>query len=194
MTSNTLVLNADFNPLGVAPLSTINWKEAVKLMWLEQVDVLEYYKDWYVHSPSVTLQVPSVVVSRTYVKASRSVKFNKTNLCIRDEYKCQYCLNHFEKNQLTMDHVMPRCKGGKTTWTNIVMACTSCNTAKGSKDKMRPARDPVRPTLGEIVGKARRMPIIIPNENWIPYIGWNPKLVTVRGPATNIDEPGDFTL
>jgi 5-methylcytosine-specific restriction endonuclease McrA len=190
MTSCTLVLNADFNPLGVAPLSTINWKEAVKLMWLEQVDVLEYYKDWYVHSPSMTLQVPSVVVSRTYVKSSRSVKFNKNNLCIRDEHTCQYCLNPYGKSQLTMDHVLPRSKGGKTTWNNIVMACTRCNTLKGNKDKMKPAKEPQRPSMGEIVGKARRSAIAIPNENWIPYIGWNPKLITVTSPSHNIDDLG----
>lgn len=174
-----LFLNADYNPLSVAPLSTLNWKEAVKLMYLSQVDVLEYYPDWFVHSPSMTMQVPSVVVSKVYVKSSRSVKFNKTNLCIRDEYTCQYCARQFGKNQLTMDHVLPRMKGGKTTFNNIVLACQSCNTAKGHKDKMKPRKMPERPSMAEIVGKARRMPIVIPHENWIPYIGWNPKLITV---------------
>lgn len=194
MTSCTLVLNADFNPLGVAPLSTINWKEAIKLMWMEQIDVLEYYDNWFVHSPSLTLQVPSVVVSRTYVKSSRSVKFNKTNLCIRDEFTCQYCLKTQSKSQLTMDHVTPRCNGGKTTWGNIVMACVKCNTLKGNKDKMKPARDPVRPSLGEIIGKARRTPITVPNSNWIPYIGWNPKLITVTDPNHNIDDSSGLPL
>lgn len=174
-----LFLNADYNPLSVTPLSTLTWKEAVKLIYTDQVEVLEYYDDWFVHSPSVTIQVPSVVVSKTYVRSSRSVKFNKTNLCIRDEFTCQYCAKPFPKGQLTMDHVVPRMKGGKTTFTNIVMACVSCNTAKGHRDKMKPRKDPVRPGMGELIAKARRMPITIPNANWIPYIGWNPKLVTV---------------
>ena len=177
-----LFLNADYNPLSVAPLSTITWKEAVKLMYLDQVDVLEYYDDWYVHSPSVTMQVPSVVVSRTYVKVSRSVKFNKHNLCIRDEFSCQYCGQHMSKHALTMDHVIPRMKGGKTNFNNIVLACTPCNTAKGHRDRMKPRKTPERPTLAEIMGKARRMPITIPHGSWIPYIGWNPKLITVVPP------------
>lgn len=178
-----LFLNADYNPLSVAPLSTITWKEAVKLMYLDQVDVLESYENWHVHSPSVTIQVPSVVVSRSYVKVSRSVKFNKTNLCIRDEFSCQYCGQHMGKHALTMDHVIPRMKGGKTNFTNIVLACQACNTAKGHRDRMKPRKQPERPSLGEIVGKARRMPITIPHASWIPYIGWNPKLVTVSPPT-----------
>lgn len=180
--STVLFLNADYNPLSVAPLSTLSWKEAVKLMYLDQVDVLEHYENWHVHSPSTTIQVPSVVVSRTYVKNSRSVKFNKHNLCIRDEFTCQYCGDQFSKNQLTMDHVIPRMRGGKTNFQNIVCACQKCNTAKGHKDHMRPKKSPDRPSLGEIIGKARRMPIQIPHESWIPYIGWNPKLITVLRP------------
>lgn len=181
-----LFLNADYNPLSVVPLSTLTWKEAVKLMYLDQVDVLEYYDDWQVHSPSITMQVPSVVVSRTYVKTSRSVKFNKHNLCIRDEFECQYCGRHLHKNQLTMDHVIPRMKGGKTTFTNIVCACQSCNTLKGHRDKMKPKRSPERPSMADIMGKARRMPIVIPHASWIPYIGWNPKLVTIQAPHENL--------
>lgn len=183
----TLCLNADFSPMAVAPLSTINWREAVKLMYLDQIDVIEWYEDWFVHSPSVTLQVPSVIVSKTYVKTSRSIKFNKTNLCIRDDYRCQYCAQEFDTKQLTMDHVLPKSLGGKTNFTNIVMACTRCNTLKGHKTTMKPLKEPVKPTMGDIVTKARRMPIVIPNENWIPYLGWQPKLITVRKPSMNID-------
>jgi 5-methylcytosine-specific restriction endonuclease McrA len=177
-----LFLNADYNPLSVAPLSTLSWRESIKLMYLEQVDVLEYYPNWFVHSPSTQFQVPSVIVSKSYVKSSRSVKFNKTNLCIRDEFSCQYCGQVLHKNQLTMDHVVPRMKGGKTNFTNIVCACVSCNTAKGHRDKMKPRKEPQRPSMSDIVGKARRMPITIPDDSWIPYIGWNPKLITVTPP------------
>lgn len=187
MAGATLILNADFSPLTLAPLSVLSWKEAVKLIWLDQVDVLEHYADWFVHSPSITMQVPSVVVCRDYVKNSRSVKFNKLNLCIRDEFTCQYCSRELEKNQLTMDHVIPKCRGGKTNWTNLVAACSRCNTLKGHKTNIKPRKEPTRPGIGEIISKARRMPIMIPNENWIPYIGWNPRLVTVKEPNKNID-------
>lgn len=178
--SHTLVLNRDYTPLNVAPLSTIAWREAIKLIYLDQVDVLEYYDDWYVHSPSVTMQVPSVMVSRTYVKTSRGVKFTKNNLCIRDNHQCQYCQRHFDARALTIDHVTPRSRGGKTTWTNVCCACSSCNTAKADKLLMRPMREPLRPTHGEILTKVKRTPVMIPDHKWIPYIGWPPQLVTVK--------------
>ena len=150
------------------------------MVYLDQADVLEYYSDWHVHSPSVTLQVPSVLVSRTYVKTSRSVKFNKTNLCIRDDYTCQYCHKVFDHKQLTMEHVLPRCRGGKTTWGNIVCACVSCNTAKGSRTDWKPAKTPCKPTYGEILVKAKNSPVYIPDEKWATYLGWPPHLVHVR--------------
>lgn len=178
----TLVLNADYSPLGVAPLSTLNWKESIKLVYLEQVDVIETYDDWFVHSPSVTLQVPSVVVSRTFVKSSRTVKFNKQNLCIRDDYTCQYCLQRFDLKNLTMEHVIPRCLGGKTTWQNVAMACGRCNTRKGHRTDVQPYRAPYKPNIGEIVSKVKKNPVTISNSNWIPYIGWNPALVSIRQP------------
>lgn len=185
--NSVLILNADYSPLQIAPLSTISWKEAVKLVWLDQVEVLEYYDDWFVHSPSVTLQVPSVIVTKTYVKTSRGVKFNKTNLCIRDEYTCQYCLNRFDQKSLTIDHVLPRSHGGKTNWINVAMACGPCNTKKGNRRHIKPAREPVKPNLGEILTKAKKMPISIPDSKWIPYIGWPPRLITVKNHHRNID-------
>ena len=178
--NDVLVLNADYSPMGIAPLHTISWKEAIKLSYLEQVDVIEYYENWYVHSPSVTLRVPSVVVSKTYVKTARSVKFNKANLCIRDDFKCQYCNKELDAKNLTMDHVHPKCLGGKTTWTNIAMSCKNCNTAKGHRTVMKPKHDPIKPTIGDIMSKVKKMPITIPDSSWIPYIGWNPKLITVK--------------
>lgn len=185
--NSVLILNADYSPLQIAPLSTLNWKEAIKLVWLDQVEVIEYYDDWFVHSPSVTLQVPSVVVTKNYVKTSRSVKFNKTNLCIRDEHTCQYCLKKFDSTRLTMEHVTPRSHGGKTNWGNIVMACTACNTAKGNKTHIKPVKDAKKPTIGEILTKAKKMPISIPDAKWIPFIGWPPRLVSVKRPHENID-------
>lgn len=189
--SHTLILNADYTPMAVAPLSTVNWREAIKLVYLDQVDVLEYYSDWHVHSPSITLQVPSVLVSRSYVKTSRSVKFNKTNLCIRDEYTCQYCRKLFDHKQLTMEHVHPRSRGGKTNWENVSMACSPCNTSKGNRTDIRPIKPPYKPTYGEIMVKAKRRPIYIPDAKWMPYLGWPPHLVHVRNPYANIDMTED---
>lgn len=182
-----LILNADYSPMGISPLQTLSWRDAIRLSYLDQIEIIEYYNDWFVHSPSVTLQVPSVVVNKNYVKTSRSVKFNKYNLCVRDSWTCQYCKKQLDSKTLTMDHVLPKCLGGKTTWTNIVMACHKCNTQKGHKTTMKPAVEPYKPTIGEIGNKVKHTPIVIPNENWIPYIGWPPKLITVKEPNKNLD-------
>ncbi len=168
-------------------MSTIHWKEAIKLVYLDQAEVLEYYDNWQVHSPSVTMQVPSVLVSRTFVKTSRSIKFNKMNLCIRDEFQCQYCQKKFDFKNLTMEHVVPRCRGGKTTWQNLSCACSPCNTRKGNRTDIKPMREPYKPSLGEILTKVKRTAITIPDEKWAPYLGWPPHLVKVQKPSQDID-------
>lgn len=178
--NDVLILNADYSLMSVSPLSTIGWKDAIRLTWLDQIDVLEEYPDWVVHSPTVTMRVPSVIVSRHYVKPSFAVKFTKLTLCVRDDFKCQYCLKPFEYRQLTMEHVTPRCRGGKTNFTNVCMACGSCNTKKGNKLNVKPVKEPYKPTYGELATKARKTPITIPDASWLPYLGWPPKLITIK--------------
>ena len=180
MTGHVLVLNADYSPLSISPLYTVTWKDAIKLVWLNQVNVVEYYENWVVHSPKLTFQVPSVLAAKQYVKASRVVKFNKFNLCIRDDFSCQYCFKEFDSKQLTMDHVIPKILGGKKTFDNIVMSCKECNSRKGHRMDMLPKIRPFKPTIGEITSKIKKRPIVIPDSNWIPYIGWNPNLITVK--------------
>ena len=83
-------------------------------------DIAEYEEE--VHSPSVAIKIPSVVVLRDYVKPSRSAAFTRFNLFLRDEFSCQYC---GKKGEMTFDHVVPKCRGGKTTWENVVAACST---------------------------------------------------------------------
>ncbi|NIP73423.1 MAG: HNH endonuclease, partial [Gammaproteobacteria bacterium] len=125
---STLLLSATYEPIKV-----ISWKRAIVLLVLGKVDVLETY-DTAVHSPSTTLQLPAVVKLHRYVKhLPRRVKFSRQNLYQRDNYTCQYCHKRHPSHQLTYDHVVPRSRGGQTTWTNIVTACTRCNLKKGNK-------------------------------------------------------------
>src|SRR5712691_4187527 len=87
------------------------------------------------------------VESSPRVIRSPSVAFNKKNILRRDGYTCQYCSRRGEK--LTVDHVMPRSRGGQTTWTNVVAACLRCNLFKGNRtveeSRMRLIREPVHP-------------------------------------------------
>lgn len=181
--SDTLILNADGLPLSVVPLSTLNWQAAIKLQFLENAEVLAYYEDWDVHSPSTTLQVPAVLLLREYVKVNRGVKFSRANVLLRDDYKCQYCgldCKH-DKSLLTLDHVVPRFHGGKTRWENVVAACSACNLEKAHFMTMKPkGGTPKRPDYYALVAKAQQMPIEVPHEAWAQFTGWSDELVTVK--------------
>jgi 5-methylcytosine-specific restriction endonuclease McrA len=124
-----LVLNADFRPLSYYPLSLWPWQEAVKAVFLERVDVVAQY-DQVVHSPSFEMKLPSVISLRDYVHQDRPPAFTRFNVFLRDGFACQYCGS---ADDLTFDHLVPRSKGGRTTWENIVTACAPCNLRKGDR-------------------------------------------------------------
>jgi len=170
LVSDVLVLNADAQPVSYLPLSAIQWKEAITYMYLEKVDVLEWYDDWIVSSASWETRVPSVIMLKEFMRRRRRPRFSKTNLYIRDLYTCQYCSNTFSRNNLTMDHVLPLSKGGRTAWDNIVAACQRCNTAKGNKTVMRPRTVPYEPDYYELVNKRKQLDIIVRHEAWRNYI------------------------
>jgi len=178
---HTLILNANGTPLSVFPMSTFHWEEAIKQLWLDRADVLSEYEDWVVNSPSVSFNVPAVIMLRDYVKTARTVRFSRENVLLRDEYTCQYCGTKFHDNHdaLTYDHVIPRSLGGKTNWTNISSACQSCNLEKSHFMKMKPIHEPKRPTYFELVNKRQKFSIDIPHESWNDYLGWDANLVNI---------------
>ena len=81
------------------------------------------------------MKLPSVVSLKTYIRPSRRPAFTRFNVFLRDEFECQYC---GDPNDLTFDHVVPRSKGGRTTWENVVTACSPCNLTKGGRMPTRP--------------------------------------------------------
>jgi 5-methylcytosine-specific restriction endonuclease McrA len=113
-----LVLNADFRPLSYYPLSLWPWQEVVKAVFQDRVDVVSTY-DKVVRSPSIEFQLPSVVSLKQYVDQDRPPAFTRFNLFLRDSFSCQYC---GAGSELTFDHIIPRSRGGRTTWENIVTA------------------------------------------------------------------------
>ena len=118
-----LVLNADFRPLSYYPLSLWPWQGVIKAVFLDRVDVVSTY-DHEVRSPSFAMRLPSVVSLKQYVTQDRPPAFTRFNLFLRDSFTCQYC---HAGEDLTFDHVIPRSRGGRTTWENIVTACARCN-------------------------------------------------------------------
>jgi 5-methylcytosine-specific restriction endonuclease McrA len=146
-----LVLNADFRPLSYYPLSLWSWQDAIKAVFLERVNIVANY-DRAVHSPSFEMKLPSVVSLKNYVKPSSHPAFTRFNVFLRDRFVCQYC---GDRDDLTFDHLVPRSRGGHTTWNNVVAACSPCNLRKGNltpaEAKMWPSQMPFQPTAGSTI-------------------------------------------
>ena len=97
---------------------------------------------------------------------------------LRDRFRCQYCGDSFPSSQLTFEHVVPRSKGGETSWTNIVAACDPCNVRKDNKLDMKPLRAPFVPTPEELMKAKRAFPPGYLHETWLDYLYWDSELVT----------------
>ena len=169
-----LLLNITYEPLRV-----INWKRAIALLMLEKVEVLEEYNR-KIHSVSFAIKLPSVIRLLKLVKRPKSpIKFSRQNIYARDKYKCQYCGRRFPSEELTYDHVIPKYRGGKTEWTNIVTCCIGCNRKKGGHTPkevgMRLVRKASRPTwlpaLKITIG-FKQVP-----QSWRDYLYWNVELI-----------------
>ncbi|WP_193141719.1 MULTISPECIES: HNH endonuclease [unclassified Meridianimarinicoccus] len=173
-----LVLNADYRPLSYYPLSLWPWQEAVKAAYLDRVDIIAEY-DTVVRSPTTEIKIPSVVVLRDFVKPQKRVAFTRFNLFLRDEFSCQYC---GDKGDLTFDHVIPRARGGITSWENVVAACGRCNLRKGSKTLKQVGfslRKPVRaPTAMELRNLGRKFPPNHLHHTWMDFLYWDAELDT----------------
>lgn len=164
----TLLLNGDGNPLSVIPLSVISWQDAVKLIYLDKVEVVEEYQE-KIHSQNISMNVPSVVMLRQYHKTGYTPEFTRENLFYRDEFKCQYCGEEFHTNDLTVDHVIPRSHGGKKNFDNAVVACFPCNQKKANK-YIKPLTTPRVPSYFELVHKRMKFPVSVPDDAWMAYI------------------------
>jgi 5-methylcytosine-specific restriction endonuclease McrA len=139
-----LALSSTYEPLGV-----INWEKAITLLCSGKVFILSEYER-EVRSPNHALKVPSVIAFRHNKRArTKTVRFSRNNIWIRDEGRCQYCGTNVSSKNFTLDHVVPRANGGSTIWTNVVACCYACNQRKGDKTPaqagMRLLRQPVKP-------------------------------------------------
>jgi len=168
-----LVLNADYTPLSYYPLSLWPWQTAIKAVFLDRVSIVDRY-DTVVHSPRHSLQLPSVIALRQYVRPSDHPAFTRFNLFLRDRFQCQYCGSPAE---LTFDHVVPRAQGGRTTWENVATACAPCNLRKGGRTPrqaaMHLARTPVRPTSWALQENGRAFPPNHLHESWRDWLYWD---------------------
>jgi len=174
-----LVLNADFRPLSYFPLSLWSWQNTIKAVFMRRVNVVSEYET-NVHSPSFEMALPSVISLKDYVTLSRHPAFTRFNVFLRDSFSCQYCGVGFPTEDLTFDHVVPRSRGGRTLWSNVVTACGPCNLVKGNrmpKDaRMLPLRQPNRPTAYELQENGRAFPPNHLHESWRDFLYWDSEL------------------
>lgn len=121
-----LVLNQSYQPITITTV-----KKAVTLAWRNKVDMIET-GDYVLRSPSTQFPIPLVIRLKSGVKYNpfRRVELNRKNLFRRDKHTCVYCGSG---ENLTADHVIPRSRGGETTWENLVTACHPCNNRKDNK-------------------------------------------------------------
>ena len=171
-----LVLNADYRPLSYYPLSLWSWQDAIKAVFLERVNIVSEY-EVAVRSPSFSMKLPSVVSLKSYVKPARQPAFTRFNVFLRDRFLCQYC---GDKEDLTFDHLIPRSRGGHTTWDNVVTACSPCNLKKGGKHpkevRMWPSQLPYQPTVADLHNNGRAFPPNYLHESWMDYLYWDTEL------------------
>lgn len=174
-----LVLNADYRPLSYFPLSLWPWQEAVKAVFLDRVNILSEY-DRRVRSPSLAFKLPSVISLKRYIPLTRRPAFTRFNVFLRDRFDCQYCGGGFPTEDLTFDHVVPRSRGGRTTWENVVAACVCCNRTKGDRlpreSRMHPLVEPVIPTIRRLQENGRAFRPDFLHESWRDYLYWDTEL------------------
>ena len=141
-----LVLNTSYEAINICDA-----KRAIVLI-LKGAATPEEYTERFYHSPSLTFQVPAVIRLNTYVTISyKLVTFTRKNIFLRDNFTCYYCRDQFKPKELTLDHVLPKSKGGWHNWDNVVSACIPCNKKKGNKTpaeaNMSLLRKPKTPNL-----------------------------------------------
>jgi len=171
-----LVLNADYRPLSYYPLSLWNWQDSIKSAYLDRVTIVNNY-DRIIKSPSFSMKLPSVIALKSYIKPKSNPNFTRFNVFLRDKFMCQYCGSNSE---LTFDHLLPRSKGGKTDWNNVVTACSSCNVQKGGRfydnSEMSLQQIPYQPSTEDLHRNGKNFPPNFLHKSWIDYLYWDVEL------------------
>lgn len=127
---NTTILNSNYTHLTV-----VSWKRGIKLLLTEKVHVLEFYTNCEIITGSNEVyKVPKTVLLKKYIKLpDRMYRPNRRNIFLRDNYSCAYCLKQLEPEELSIDHILPKSRGGKETWENLITSCKICNCLKGDR-------------------------------------------------------------
>jgi 5-methylcytosine-specific restriction endonuclease McrA len=137
------------------PVAYCDWQSAIKLYYEGVADIIKEDAEKEIHSQSLTMKIPRVIAIRNYVSKRYqrdSLTLTRRNIAIRDERRCQYCNQELSNDEQTLDHVIPKSRGGKSTWENLVLCCRPCNRRKADQtlreSGMVLLKQPVRPKPG----------------------------------------------
>jgi len=163
LNGNVLILNQDYQPLSV-----VNVKKSLLLLFLNKAEMLHDNPRLRIKTVNSEYQYPLVIRLRYYARIPfKNIVLSRKNIIKRDGNSCQYCNSTVD---LTIDHIIPRSRGGKDTWENLVTACNSCNHRKGNRTpkeaNMKLRRKPYKPNhiifLREYVESV--------DDSWKPYL------------------------
>lgn len=210
MIGEVLKLNAAYMPVDI-----VDWKEAITLWALNKAEIISTYEDKLLHTGNrferpdfgaaeqfmraiwdekleswkTVIEMPAVIRLFEFVSPKKQLKFfesfTRQNVYERDGGKCMYCGCEVSRNKFTFDHVIPKSRGGKTKWQNIVCACLKCNSKKDNRTPeeagMKLIKKPFAPIIANdfnsgVIKKLKKLPIIFNNEKWISYLYWNVEL------------------
>lgn len=166
---DTLVLSPSYEPM-----YRVAWERAMGMWASARVEVLEAYRDRFIHSVTLTFEMPAVIRFLHGGTPWRGgLKYSRENIYARDRGRCQYCGRLVTRRQATYDHVVPRSQGGGKGWGNIVVACRPCNQRKADRTPalagmalLHPPEKPRSlPTARDLLGFEDGMP-----EAWRPYL------------------------
>ena len=188
LNSQVLVLNRLWQPV-----NTCSARRAVTLLYLGHAQVVhtdighefsahdidswvrhsldDIVEEEMIHSVSQSLRIPRIIVLSLFDRLpKKQVKFTRENVFRRDSHQCQYCGRRFDPHDLNIDHVVPRDKGGRTSWDNVVCSCIKCNTRKANKmpaeARMFPRREPKAPTWRPLFSSMKKPA----HESWLHFL------------------------
>ena len=198
MSTNVLVLNSNYQAISV-----FDWQRAISLLfqgaaevvgddaqmfdfedWAELSKMMHEHPNGFVRSEYLKIAIPEVIRLTRYDRIPRNqVVLSRRNILERDSYRCGYCGKKFKSSELNLDHIIPKCKGGKTTWENVISSCFPCNSKKDCMDLktsgMKLLVKPVKPNHQPIF---KRLVLSLPKntrDSWGPWINrayWNSPL------------------
>lgn len=196
---DVLALNSNYQAVNI-----IGWRKAMSMIFTGTAEVIyidsanKYwhnlkFMDWaelsklkaefepddykFIRTIDLKIAVPRIIRILGYDKLPRhDVKFNRQNIFARDNRKCQYCGNKLPTDELSLDHVVPKTQGGKTTWDNIVCACLKCNIKKGGRTpeqaRMKLITVPVKPKRNPVISVRIRDPKYVSWQQFLDEAYW----------------------